>query len=394
MTSLAVRGPGRPLGLRAEPTLRLAIGYRDDEKKGAPVKLDHFIAKQGPDGAHAAAARKFHEVYGPEPKAIDVRLPAELPQALMVRHMAWAGGGDDDGGALKAIGRTNFATLGTMGGPDVLTVWRPDGAVDEIDITGVDDPAAAELGVALFTTFRFHLPRVLGLGAMAEITSKGQKTTDNLYARLVELYTMLGSRVSFAVEPKLVIRRSSARPRIVDKKTGETRRIKSTIYVLDLVVPESIDEMLDRLAQRQKVLYGGQEPAAALYGGAAGEIEAPDDVPLPGANGDGEAPPSSPSGGADPSPDFEGDEPDDEAEWEPVEGEPDPVDALKDAHAAGLHKVTFGKKKGQTIAEIGTDDPGYLKWMANTMNPTSPTAREAQTAANAYLPLLPEGGQQ
>lgn len=400
-TEVAVRGPGRPLGLRAEPTLRLAIGYRDDERKGAPVKLDHFLAKQGPDGAHAGAARKFHDVYGPEPKAIDVRLPSELGQALVVRHMAWAGTGGDEGGSLRAIGRTNFATLGVMGGPDVLTVWRPDGQVDEIDITGVDDPAAVELGVELYTTFRFHLPRVLGLGAMAEITSKGQKTTDNLYARLVELYSMLGSRVSFAVEPKLVVRRSSARPRVVDKKTGETRRIKSTIYVLDLVVPESIDEMLDRLAQRQQVLYGGREPVAALYGGASAPTAAETAVTaipgLPRANGNGEAPPSSDSGGADPSPDIEGDEPGDEAEWTPVEGEPeDPanaLDLLKSAHSAGLYQLGFGKHKGSTIDQLAASDPGYVRWMADTMAPTSENAHAAKAAATAYLPLLPaEGG--
>lgn len=389
---VAVRGPGRPLGLRAEPTLRLAIGYRDDEKKGAPVKLDHFVAKQGPDGSHAAAARKFHDVYGPEPKAIDVRLPSELGQALVVRHMAWAGTGGDEGGSLKAIGRTNFATLGVMGGPDVLTVWRPDGQVDEVDVTGVDDPSAVELGVELYTTFRFHLPRVLGLGAMAEITSKGQKTTDNLYARLVELYTMLGSRVSFAVEPKLVVRPSSARPRVVDKKTGEVRRIKSRIFVLDLVVPESIDEMLDRLAQREQVLYGGREPVASLYGGAS----APDAVEAATFADPGEAPPSSDSGGADPSPDIEGDEPgDDEAEWEPVEGETEEsagnaLDTLRDAHSAGLYQLTFGKHKGSTIDQLAAADPGYVRWMAETMQPTSQNAHAAQAAAKTYLPLLPD----
>lgn len=396
------RGPGRPLGLRAEPTLRLAIGYRDDEKRGAPVKLDHFLAKQGPDGAHAPAARKFHQVYGPEPKAIDVRLPSELGQALVVRHMAWAGTGGDEGGSLRAIGRTNFATLGVMGGPDVLTVWRPDGQVDEIDISGVDDPAAVELGVELYTTFRFHLPRVLGLGAMAEITSKGQKTTDNLYARLFELYALLESRVSFAVEPKLVVRRSSARPMVVDKRTGETRRIKSTIYVLDLVIPESVDEMFNRLAQRQQVLYGGREPVAALYGGAstvdmAGAVAPPAYPDRPRANGDGEASPSSDSGGADPSPAIDEDDEPDDGEWEPVEGDPqepvqgDPLDNLKSAHAAGLYELTFGKKKGQTVSQIGDDDPGYVHWMATTMQPTSASAREAQTAARAYLLLLPAG---
>ncbi len=391
------RGPGRPLGLRAEPTLRLAIGYRDETKRGAPVKLDHFLAKPGPDGAHAAAARKFHDVYGPEPKAIDVRLPGELGQALVVRHMAWSGSGGDEGGSLKAVGRANFATLGVMGGPDVLTVWRPDGQVDEVDVTGVDDPAAVELGVELYTTFRFHLPRVLGLGAMAEITSKGQKTTDNLYARLVELYQMLGSRVSFAVEPKLVVRRSSARPRVVNKKTGEVTRIKSTIYVLDLVVPESIDEMLDRLAQRQQLLYGGRPAAELLYGsppanGAAG----------PAPVGDPDGPPVDVGDAGEVEEAVEGeyeDEDEDGGAGDFAEPEPSPYEppaddgAVREAQAAGLVQVGFGKHKGRTIEQISQDDPGYVGWLCRT-EPSSPRGHEVQAAARAYAAVYLTGTEQ
>lgn len=399
------RGPGRPLGIRAEPTLRLAIGYRDPNRRGAPVKVDYFIAKDGPDGAHAAAAEKFRRVLGDKPKSIPIRLPAEMRQALDVRHRAWAGTGGDDGGVLRALGHTNFAEVGTLGGPDTLTVWQPDGTVDEVDITSVDDPAALELGVELYTTFRFHIPSVLGAAGYAEITSKGQKTTDNLFARLTELYGMLGHRVSWAIEPRLVLKRSSARPVLTDRKTGEVRRAKTVIWTLDLYVPESIEDMLARLHERQALLYpGGQEPAAALYGPAAADVDAEDATA-----GEAAAAGVDASHDHDDDGDIDFDGPEFVDEEEPVEGEivddtGEPAfdgeepgfeapagavdeDAVAAGREAGQVVVTFGKKHpGWTIHQIAADrdDPDFVIWVAGTMTPRNDQARAIQQAAQTY----------
>jgi hypothetical protein len=258
--TVPTRGPGRPLGLRSEPALRLAMGYRDEARKGAPVKTDYFIPKVGEDGSHAAAAAKFTKVYGDKPRAIDILLPPELTTALHVEHIAWGTGG------MKARGATNFATVGTLGGPDVLTVWKDDGEVEQVEIENVDDPKARQLEVGLYTTFQFYIPEVLGAASLCAITSKGQKTTDNLFAKLIELYGYFGSRVTFIVKPKLVLRPATGRPVVPDRETGKPKRIKSSFFALDLYVPESFDEMFERLAQRNELLAGRGGPIAALYG--------------------------------------------------------------------------------------------------------------------------------
>ncbi|MCL4836447.1 MAG: hypothetical protein KJ058_00590 [Thermoanaerobaculia bacterium] len=389
------RGPGRPLGLRAEPTLRLALGYRDEAKRGAPVKTDYFLAKEGTDGAHHAAAEKFRQVFGEKPKSIEIRLPGELAQALDIRHKAWAGGGDEDGGVLRAIGRTNFAAAGTLGGPDVLTVWHPDGNVTELDITGTDDPAAQTLGVELYTTFRFHIPAVLGAAGYAEITSKGVKTTDNLYARLAELYGMLGSRVSFAVQPRLVLRKATGRPLVLDRKTGEVKRIKSSFYALDLYVPESLEEMLERLQERRELMYGGRAPAELMYGPAAADPavngagrDTPDLDAQPEAETEVEPEVGVDAGEGPIEPDSY-EEPDDPAD----DPEPEPDEQLREAQAAGLVELA-GKHAGSTIAQAAQDDPGYITWLAKKANPTSQRGREIQAAARAYAAVYLTGAEQ
>ncbi len=231
---------------------------KPDRGPGRPI--DYFRAKVGDDGSHAAAAKKFHAVYGEKPRAIDILLPPEITTALHVEHIAWGSGG------MKARGHTNFATVGTLGGPDTLTVWNEDGTVDEIEITDVDDPAAKALEVSLYTTFQFYIPDVLGAASLCAITSKGQKTTDNLFAKLVELYGYFGSRVTFIVKPKLVLRPATGRPTVIDKETKKPKRIKSSFYALDLYVPESFDEMFGRLAARNELLQGHGGPVAQLYG--------------------------------------------------------------------------------------------------------------------------------
>lgn len=251
MTDVAIPEP-RELGLRAQPTLRLALGYRDEARGGAPVKTDYFVAKSGGEGEYAAAADKFTKVCGPQPKAIDIMLPSSLGQALDIKHKAWAGGGGDGGGVLRAIGARNFAFEGHLGGPDTLTIWEPDGTVREQDISGVGDPVAQELGVKLYTVFRFHIPKVLGLTGWAEISTTSAKSTDNLYRQLRQLYGWLGPVVTEVVKPKLVLRKATARPIVI--KDGKPKRIRSSFWALDLYVPDTIDEVQERLAARSALL--------------------------------------------------------------------------------------------------------------------------------------------
>lgn len=255
LTILNAPAGARELGVRNLPSLRLAIGYRDTAKRGAPTKVDYLIAKDGQEGEFARAATKFRETYGEKPKFCNIRLMGSLEQALDISYKAFRGGGDPDGdgGVMVAKGHSNFAIMPWSGGPDTLTVWNQDGTVDQVETAGLDattgeplDEIAKDLGLALYTTFRFGLPEVLGYGSFAEITSKGKTTTDQLWTKLQGWYGTFGTDTSWVMRPMLVVRPARARP-IVQRKGEAPKRIKTRIWVLDLLIPESEDTMLDRL---------------------------------------------------------------------------------------------------------------------------------------------------
>ena len=288
-SELAAAPPGsRRLGVRVKPALRLAIGYRDPQKRGAPTKVDYFIPKTGPEGEYARAAAKFSEVYKEKPKAIEIRLPGEFGDALDIRYKAFAGASGDEGGVMVAKGDTNFALYDDAGGPDTLTIWRQDGTVEEVTTAGLDgitgeplDEIARDLQLGLYTTFRFGIPNVLGYGSYCEITSKGKATTDTLWFKLRGLYGTFGSRTSFVVRPTLVVKPAAARPVVTNKETGARQRIKTRIYVLDIVLTETEDEMLERFREHKELTASAAE---SLYG--------PQQAPAPRALG--EAVPAAP----------------------------------------------------------------------------------------------------
>lgn len=267
----------RLIGVRVKPALRLAIGFKDPEKRGAPTKTDYFIAKDGPENEFARAAAKFREVYGERPKAVEIRLPGEFGDALDIRYKAFAGAGENgSGGVMTAKGDTNFALYDYVGGPDTLTIWKQDGSVLEVQTAGLDattgeplDEIAADLKLGLYTTFRFGIPNVLGYGSHAEITSKGKATTDTLWFKLRGFYGTFGHRTSFVLRPTLIVKPASARP-VIKTKEGGQQRIKSRIYVLDLIPTETEDEMLERFREHRELTSAAAE---SLYAPQPRELE-------------------------------------------------------------------------------------------------------------------------
>lgn len=308
MTDLVQRTPNQ-LGVRAMPALRLSIGYRDTTKRGSPVRTDYFIPQEGVDGECAAAAKRFRDyhrererqallergvseaqvaeklapwdarveaamnpTYAAGPRSIDIRLPAHPAEAFSIMYRAWGGDGGDEGGVLKAIGHTNFAFAGTEGGPDTLTVWEPDGTVATIEISGLDDPRAVELGLELSAELTFYMPEVLGLTGAVAISTKARKSMHNLWSNWRQLYGWFGPLVPELVRPKLVLRKAHSRP-VVDITDRETRqkvrrRIKSTFYALDLYVPDTEDEIKQRLAGRSELLPAPGQDVLQLGAGA------------------------------------------------------------------------------------------------------------------------------
>lgn len=264
----------RQLGVRVKPIIRLGLGVKHPEK-GYPMKTD-YLTVRGDDRAVA----KFYAEYGEKPKAVEILLPSDIDIALTIQYRAFKGGQGGEGGTLVGLGHTNFARRDYCGGADTLTVWNQDGTVTVVETAGLDantrqplDDIAKDLGLEMYTTFRAGMPRVLGFGSYFDVSTKGKESTDNLWAKLRELYGLFGSRVSFAVKPQMVLRESKARPVVKDKESGQMKRTTTKIWVLDVVVPETIDEMIGRLQDRAVLLPGNAD--VSLYGPQAAIEAAP-----------------------------------------------------------------------------------------------------------------------
>lgn len=384
MTDIAVPGSmpfgARQVGVRIKPGLRLAIGYRDEQKRGAPTKVDYFIPKRGTDGEFGRAADKFTEVYGEKPKAVEIRLPGEFGEALDIRYKAFAGGGDPDGGGgvMTAKGETNFALYDYVGGPDTLTVWRQDGTVVEVQTAGVDaltgeplDEIARDLQLALYTTFRFGIPNVLAYGSHCEITSKGKTTTDTLWFKLRGLYGTFGSRTAWVVRPTLVVRPAHARPVIKDKE-GNRRRIRSKIYVLDIITQETEDEMLGRLREYRELT----ESTAASLWGERPQLEAP----WRGSEGESEGPVASPVADASSS---------DEEIGEVIAEEDEPTVAIVglEEQTAGAHEDPQPLHSTGAAEEPEDSSPDNDPPPAPTSVPDPEPAFTLSSEERAFLPM-------
>lgn len=407
------------LGIRRKPQLRLALGYRDESRRGAPVKTDYFIPK-GNDRAVA----KFKERYGDTPRAIDVRLPSSLASFLEIKHLAFAGGQNGEGGVLKAVGRTNFALEGTLGGPDLLTVFNVvDGnlSVEEVEIDGVDDPAAVALGLTLTTTVTFGIPDVLGFGGIAQISSRGKESTDTLWLTAVDIYGQLGAVASMILRPKILLK-----PSKMLTPGGQ----RTDVFVLDLFVPESLDEILAKAREYRELM-----PAQAAFGRSvlygSGPVAALGEAPpLPGdlptsthdltpedgewtdATGPGEGGEPAPQQAdaavvadvqeapAASAPEPEGapwptEEPDTGADPEPSAFQPpagatgDAADAVKlAADSAALHIIPNGKNKDKTIEQVAGEvkGDGWIRWAIKT--PDHGSSAAARAYARHYLPTV------
>lgn len=269
----------RALGSRVKPIIRLGMGVKVEgtRKDGStytrPDKTDYFTVR-----GDQRAAGKFTEVYGKQPKAVKIMVPSSLSLALDISYRSFIGGGSEEGGRPLALGHTNFAPLGYVGGPDVLRVWKQDGTYAEIQTEGLDeqgkplDEIAKDLNIEVYTTFTFTIPDVLGWGSFAAVTSKGKKSADNLAFKLSEIYSAFGAKAPWAFDredpPLLVLKPDTAMVRFEDKQKGEASWGKSKIFVLDVVIPEPFETMRDRLLERQAQVDGLGGPAAALYGGA------------------------------------------------------------------------------------------------------------------------------
>lgn len=141
-------------------------------------------------------------------------------------------------------------------------------------------------------------------------------------------------------------------------------------------------------------------PVPALAVGDGQQAEGSVSTPSPA---EPSAPGSDPGPEAPPPEEFAGDEPADPGVHAPgFQAPADPAiqEALRQATEAGQHVIGFGKYAGLTVALIaeegkGKPDPGYVLWMAGSMQPRTDSAQEAQEHSRTYARLVLgwEGGE-
>lgn len=228
-----------PLGQRAKPALVLTIG---EVKAGAnhPTKLDYFRPKPG------EYAQRFLDAFGATPHEIQIAIPDDLPAVLDIRWKAY-GKSESGNHYLKALGQSNYVEraidgdLQAMNAPETLTVWRKDGKKGEATVDGPDDPFLAQLGAKVYTTFRFWVPDVLGLGSWAEIATTSEVSTHNLYRALSQQWQMLRGRW-IGLPLVLYLQESKARPVV------NGQRISSKFWALAVRTPLSVSEFVEQQA--------------------------------------------------------------------------------------------------------------------------------------------------
>lgn len=256
--------------------LLLSIG--DTESKGGreiPKKIDHFRPKEGQLEQYAAAAAKFTDVYGEEPKELDdvYFLSNEVEAVLEIRLMAWGESG------VRLRGDTNYAELpknewedAAFAYDDKITFYPL--KVDEVPksmketwagepvrdrLRGPSDPRIEKYSIAVEATLSFLLPKVMGVGTVAKITTKSKRSMRNLHSSIVDQHAFLGGRL---VGPPFRLSVRPAKNRRFDKKKREYTA--NYFYELVLTSALTVDEIYEVVEQRRK----------ALGDGAVGPVEA------------------------------------------------------------------------------------------------------------------------
>lgn len=256
--------------------LLLSIG--DTETRGSreiPKKIDHFRPKDGQLSQYAAAATQFLAVYGHDAKELDdvYFLSNDIESVLEIRLMAWGESG------VRLRGDTNYAALpndewedAAYSFTDKITfyplelkevpnsmkpTWKGEPVRGELN--GPDDPRIKKLQINVECTLSFLLPKVMGIGTVAKITTKSKRSMRNLHSSVHAQHTFLGSRL---VGPPFRLSVRPAKNRRFDEK--ERRMIANHFFELVLTSALTVDEIYEVVKRRQEAL--GSAPL--------GEVEA------------------------------------------------------------------------------------------------------------------------
>jgi hypothetical protein len=260
--------PGHTNVIRPPIGLLLSIGDLAENSKGVtyPTRLDYFRAKPGQLEQYADAADKFGEVYGEEPAAIDDLLFLNNPvdEVLDIRLKAWGTSG------IRLVGSTNYAAIEDEDEflerawsfedevkffpleekevrRELRAEWQGEPIFDELQ--GPNDPRVAKLGISLETTLSFCLPRVMGIGTVALITTKGRTSTRNLYRGVWDQQRFfMGQLIGIPFRLEIQKKRS----RYFDKT--KRRYMPTEINTLVLKTPLTVAEVMAQIKERRESL--------------------------------------------------------------------------------------------------------------------------------------------
>lgn len=248
--------------------LLLSIGAPKPES-GPGRPIDWIRPKEGQLEQYAEAVARYHDVYGEQPKQLDdiFFLSNKIADVLDIRLMAW--------GASKARvrGETNFALLGkddwqraayafddeVLFYPrsarevpkELRDSWNGEPIRDRL--TGPNDPRIETLGISVECTLTFCLPKVMGFGTVAQITTKGRRSTRNLVSSVWDQWTFFQQQL-IAVPFRLTVR--PARGDYFDAAKREYRATRFFELVLD--TPFTVQEAIDAIRERRLALTSGQ----------------------------------------------------------------------------------------------------------------------------------------
>lgn len=251
---------------------KIRLGLRATTARGAeyPKAVDYFVVKED-DSTPAQAAEAFHEVYGDEPRDLDVVFPSDDPGQWADANLKMYGAswgllcrGDGETARakweLEADGpRPEGMTSGTWANKDTKGwLYR------EVPCLGSECPRqqGEQPQCKAVMNLQFLLPHVRGIGAW-QIDTSSFNSIQNLLSSVELIKSVTGGRIrGLPLKLRLV-------PKEVTPQGGTVK--KKTVHVLDLSLPElTLQELLGEAAKLPQ--------EALMLSPAIDEEEPPEDL--------------------------------------------------------------------------------------------------------------------
>lgn len=246
--------------VRPQVGLMLSCGEAPDGNRNFPKKLDYIRAKPGALGQFDETAKRFHEVYGDQPRSIDVIFVEDaIGSVLDVRPKVYGTS------RLKAMGNDNLAELSPQEFAEAIQAFNWDLTTYPEDspepgtytVRGRDDSAVTKLNLKVYATLRVALPKVTGLMLVTEITTTSLRTMSNWHNGLSMALSITGG-VLVGIPFMLSLR--PARTSFYDPK--DKRRKPSQFFEWVLDSAHSVEQLYEIAGERRQVLASGQAPLA------------------------------------------------------------------------------------------------------------------------------------